>query len=121
MKKFTLASLLMASALTFSMGAFAGNNGGYTGPATNTISVAEIQGMNDDTYVILQGNIKQSLGDDMYVFTDGTGSINIEIDEDDWNGQNVGPNDLVIVKGEIDKDGNVIEIDVDEITLANPK
>ena len=33
--------------------------------------------MNDDAFVILRGNIKQNVGDDIYVFTDGTGSINV--------------------------------------------
>lgn len=119
MKKFTLAALTAATAISFSAAAYAANQGGYTGPATNVISVEQIQGLNDDTYVILQGNITQALGDEMYVFSDGTGTINVEIDDDDWNGLNVGPNDLVVIRGEIDKDGNVLEVDVDEVTLAN--
>lgn len=119
MKKFTLAALMAATAISFSAAAYAANQGGYTGPATNVISVEQIQGLNDDTYVILQGNITQALGDEMYVFSDGTGTINVEIDDDDWNGLNVGPNDLVVIRGEIDKNGNVVEVDVDEVTLAN--
>ncbi len=119
MKKFTLAALMAATAISFSAAAYAANQGGYTGPATNVISVEQIQGLNDDTYVILQGNITQALGDEMYVFSDGTGTINVEIDDDDWNGLNVGPNDLVVIRGEIDKNGNVLEVDVDEVTLAN--
>ncbi len=119
MKKFTLAALAAATAISFSAAAYAANQGGYTGPATNVISVEQIQGLNDDTYVILQGNITQALGDEMYVFSDGTGTINVEIDDDDWNGLNVGPNDLVVIRGEIDKNGNVVEVDVDEVTLAN--
>lgn len=122
MKKLTLASLATASLIALSGAAIAAGNGGYTGPAANngnTLTVAEIQGLNDDAVVVLQGNITQNLGDDIYVFTDGTGTVNVEIDADDWNGQNIGPNDLVIVKGEIDKNGNVVEIDVDEVTLVN--
>ena len=109
MKKFTLAALMAATAISFSAAAYAANQGGYTGPATNVISVEQIQGLNDDTYVILQGNITQALGDEMYVFSDGTGTINVEIDDDDWNGLNVGPNDLVVIRGEIDKNGNVVQ------------
>ncbi len=120
MKKFTLAALMAATAISFSAAAYAANQGGYTGPATNIITVEQIQGLNDDTFVILQGNITQALGDEMYVFSDGTGSINIEIDDDDWNGLNVGPDDLVVIKGEIDKNGNVTEIEVDEVMMANP-
>lgn len=120
MKKFTLAALMASTAISFSAAAYAANQGGYTGPATNIITVEQIQGLNDDTFVILQGNITQALGDEMYVFSDGTGSVNIEIDDDDWNGLNVGPDDLVVIKGEIDKNGNVTEIEVDEVMMANP-
>lgn len=118
MKKITLASLLAATAITFSGAAMAQDGGGYTGPSNNMVTVSEIQGLNDDTYVILKGNIKQNLGNEMYVFSDGTGSINVEIDDDDWNGQNVQADNMVIIKGQVDKNGNTIEIDVDEVTMV---
>lgn len=118
MKKMLMASLLTATAIATGSAAFAAS-GGYVGPQTNTVTVGEVMGLNDDTFVILKGNITQNLGDEMYVFTDGTGSINVEIDSDDWNGQNIGPNDVVIIKGDIDKNGNVVQVDVDEVALAN--
>lgn len=54
----------------------------------------------------------------MYLFSDGTGTINVEIDEGDWNGINVNPDDVILIQGEIDRDGNVVSIDVDEVSLA---
>lgn len=119
MKKITLASLLAASVIALSGAAYAADNGSYTGPASNMVTVEAIQGLNDDTFVILKGNITQTLGDEMYVFTDSTGSINVEIDDDQWNGQNVNADNWIIIKGQVDKSGNNIEIDVDEVTMVN--
>ena len=118
MKKFLL--LILCSILTIASIAQAKkhSSGGFTGPGVEIISVSEALGKSDDAYVVLKGNIKQSLGDDIYVFTDQTGTINIEIDEDDWNGLNISPEDIIIIKGEIDKGWNSIEVDVDEILIA---
>lgn len=122
MKKMTLASLMAASLLTISTAAFAQNNpqGGFKGPNAEiaVVSVEQAKGLNDDTMVILKGNIKQGLGNEMYLFQDSTGTINVEIDDEDWNGLNVGPDDVVIIKGEVDKGWTKIEIDVDEVSLA---
>ena len=95
------------------------NQGGFTGPSVEVITVEQAKNMNDDAFVILRGSIKQNVGDDIYVFTDGTGSINVEIDEDEWNGLNVGPVDVVEIRGEVDKGWSTLEIDVDRISKVN--
>lgn len=122
MKKRMLAVLAAVSCLALSSQTFAkdtGNKGGFSGPSVEIITVENAKGMEDDTFVILRGNITKSLGDDMYIFTDGTGTINIEIDEDEWNGVTVGPEDVVEIRGEIDKGWASIEIDVDQIKKVN--
>lgn len=97
----------------------AGSNqkGGYTGPkATGTITtVVQAKEMRDDSKVTLQGTIIKQLGKEKYLFKDKTGEIIIEIDDDDWRGVTAGPNDLVEIYGEVDKDWNSVEIDVDTI------
>ncbi len=122
MKKRMLAVLAAVSCLALGGQTFAkdtGNKGGFSGPSVEIITVENAKGMEDDTFVILHGNITKSLGDDMYIFTDGTGTINIEIDEDEWNGVTVGPEDVVEIRGEIDKGWASIEIDVDQIKKVN--
>lgn len=122
MKKRMLAVLAAVSCLALGGQAFAkdtGGKGGFSGPSVEIITVENAKGMEDDTFVILRGNITKSLGDDMYIFTDGTGTINIEIDEDEWNGVTVGPEDVVEIRGEIDKGWASIEIDVDQIKKVN--
>ena len=87
--------------------------GGFTGPGAALSTAAAAKKMADDTVVTLRGNIVQSLGGEKYLFKDGSGEIKIEVDDSVWNGQDVGPQDLIEICGEIDKDKNKIEIDVD--------
>ena len=44
--------------------------------------VSDVQNMADDSTVYIQGYLVQNLGDEMYVFQDDSGKINIEIDDD---------------------------------------
>jgi uncharacterized protein (TIGR00156 family) len=105
----------LALVLGFSGEAFA-QHGGYTGPSITKSSVAEALKLRDDSAVVLEGKIAKSLGGEKYLFTDATGSITVEIDNEDWRGVSVNENDTVVIKGEIDKDLMSVEIDVDSVS-----
>ncbi len=116
MKKLNILTILAAGIIMFGSATFAG----FTGPSNaSKTTVDKAKNMPDETMVIIEGSITKNLGDDMYIFTDSTGDITVEIDDDDWNGINVGVNDVIIITGEIDKNGDIVEIDVDEVALAN--
>jgi len=66
--------------------------------------------------VKLRGNITERLSDDRYVFRDASGTVNVEIEQKRWNGQNVTPQDQVEIQGKVDKDWNEFEIEVKQIT-----
>ena len=121
MLKKTLAVLLATTAILAGTEAMAKKDGGFTGPSVEVITIEQAKGMSDDTFVILRGNITKNIGDELYVFTDGTSTINIEIDDEDWNGQNIGPEDFVEIRGEIDKGWTSIEIDVDSVSKIDKK
>lgn len=94
--------------------------GGFTGPDNRkVVTVAEATELPDDTMVRLVGYITESAGDENYVFSDDTGTIVVEIDSDEWNGLEVTPTVQVEIAGEVDKERNGNEIDVDTIKLAN--
>lgn len=86
--------------------------------ASNLTTVLNAKRTGDGTYVKLKGKIISKIGNEKYMFKDSTGTIQIEIDNDDWNGVKASPKDLVIIEGEIDKDWNEISIDVDTIELV---
>lgn len=91
------------------------NMGGYTGPGPSVSTVEQAKGMRDDTHLALRGRIVQHLGGKHYLFRDDTGTIEVEIENKRWQGQTVGPDDVVEIYGEVDKDWNELAIDVDRI------
>lgn len=112
-------SVLTLAALLPVFGAMAANNNS----ATNVIhqnapvywSVTEITDLPNNTPVVLLGRITKNMGNEMFVFEDASGTIMLEIDEEDWNGNTVRVDDVVTVYGHIDRDGNVTEVEVDSI------
>ena len=122
MNKFITASAFVV-ALGLSANAFAAgfqgqtNMGGFQGPGLQPSSVSEALKLNDDTPVVLIGQIEKSLGGEKYLFKDASGSVTVEIDNEDWRGVNVTPKDTIVIQGEIDKDFFKTEIDVDSVAL----
>lgn len=92
-----------------------GQTGGFTGPGPETVSVADALRLGDDARVTLKGRIIRKIDRERYIFSDGTGEITVEIDDDTWRGQQVGPDDMVILHGEIDREWSNVELDVDHV------
>ncbi len=117
-KSFIFASLLFT--LSFAFAQFQSDDkqiqkGGFTGPSSSVATVERAKKLRDDSNVILEGKITQHIGKDKYIFQDSSGDITIEIDNDDWNGVVVNPSDTVVIYGEVDKDWNSVEIDIDKV------
>ena len=100
----------------------------FAGPGANTMNnqtndntmtvmtVEQVRTQSDDTPVVMRGYLLRQNGESSYVFQDDTGTINLEIDDEDWNGITVSPNDFVEIWGEVDKNGmSVMEVDVSAI------
>ena len=78
-------------------------------------SVTEVMSLPDNAPVTMRGRITRNMGDNIYVFEDSSGTIMMEIDEEDWNGNTVRVNEYVTVYGNVDKGSDYIEIDVNSI------
>lgn len=112
--------LLAAGMIAAAAPAMAQNSdGGFVD--VNVITVEQAKNMGDDAYVTLQGYVTSKTGDEKYVFQDKTGNITIEIDDDDWDGVDITPADLVEIQGEVDKGWTTMEIDVDTISKVAPQ
>lgn len=117
-KLLTVASLALVLGVSANALAQQQTGGGFQGPGQNIVTISEVLNMKDDAPVKLSGKIEKSLGNEKYLFKDATGTIIIEIDDDDWNGVNATPEDEIIIVGEVDKDMfRDAEIDVDTVTL----
>ena len=104
-KTLTVGAIALMFALPSNVSAQQPATGGYTGPsAVKTITVAEAKNLADDTAVELVGRIEKSLGDEKYNFVDATGSIIVDIDNEDFRGVSVSETDTVKIRGEVDKE-----------------
>jgi uncharacterized protein (TIGR00156 family) len=115
--------ILPALAALFTAGLFVGSaDAQYTGPqgeAVVTNVSAILEDPKDDMKVTLRGYLVQKLdNDEKYVFSDNTGKITVEVDEEDFKGQVVGEKTHVQISGEVDKEliGDP-EIDVDHVAI----
>ena len=116
-------ALCSAPVLAAQQGGFSGpttttqsQSGGFVGPNGSITTVASAKALRDDAWVTLRGNIVERISDDLYVFKDATGTVNVDIDHKRWNGVTVTPQDVVEIQGEVDKDWNSVEIDVKQIS-----
>ncbi|HWV11020.1 MULTISPECIES: NirD/YgiW/YdeI family stress tolerance protein [unclassified Pseudomonas] len=93
---------------------------GYTGPGavTQVTTVAAALDAADDTPVVLQGQIVKRLQDELYEFKDASGTIHVEIDDEDWPPQAISENATVKLTGEVDRDLMNREIDVEFVELV---
>ncbi|MDW2995461.1 MAG: NirD/YgiW/YdeI family stress tolerance protein [Alphaproteobacteria bacterium] len=89
--------------------------GGFVAGNETIVTVKQVNEMRDDVPVIVKGHILQRMGDEKYLFEDSTGSIAVEIDDDDWRGQTVKPTDTVKLYGDVDRGIFKTEIEVDYV------
>ncbi len=83
-------------------------------------TVENVKTKSDETFVYMQGQIVKALGDDKYAFTDKTGEIVLEIDNDEFDGVTVAAGEFIEVSGEIDKDMmKPAKVDVKSIKKLN--
>ncbi|WP_026878965.1 NirD/YgiW/YdeI family stress tolerance protein [Ignatzschineria larvae DSM 13226] len=130
MRKLILAATLVTTCALGSSVAFAqfsgpSSAGGFidkNAPAVNTtgqvISVKDAITLRDDSKVVLEGKIVEQVGKEKYRFKDASGEVIVEIDNDDWKGIQVTPQDTVLIYGEVDHHRHrPTDIDVDHIML----
>ncbi|CAG9431595.1 YgiW/YdeI family stress tolerance OB fold protein [Providencia alcalifaciens] len=91
--------------------------GGFSGPNASETTVAKALELSDNSWVVLRGNLVKQLDKKHYEFTDGTGTITVEISQKRFNGVNVTPKDKIEIRGEVDKDWNSKEIDVKQLQI----
>lgn len=93
----------------------------YVGPSERSpaASVAAIlKNPVDDQRVTLQGHILREIGDELYVFSDGTGEINVDIDRKRFPSQPVGEKTRVEIQGKVDTHRKkAVDIDVHKLTV----
>lgn len=89
----------------------------------DNISVTNIEYLRangrDDQYVSLVGRLTTYLGDDNYEFTDNTGTVVVELD-DDRSWRHIKKDQLIQIYGKLDKDWDKLKIEVKNAHPARP-
>lgn len=108
-------SILAAAAMIF--GATSVNAASMASDSTEkpVSQVSDVKNMADDTTVYIQGYLIQNLGNEMYTFQDDSGTLTVEIDDDLMANNTYSPTALVWIAAEVDKEGDVISLDAEEI------
>lgn len=94
----------------------------YVGPSTQKapMTVADVlKSPVDDQNVVLRGHLIKKVGNEKYLFSDGTGEIRVDIEAEDFPVQKIDDKTLIVIRGEIENDFlKSPEIDVDMISIA---
>lgn len=80
--------------------------------------ISDVKAMPDDTEVVIQGVIVQSLGDENYLVKDDSGTVNIEIDEDLVQGNTITTETEVLITATVDQEGNVTSLEAEEVQFV---
>lgn len=116
MKNTFLSMLAICGIALLSSNAMAANTAKNTTKPVSKIS--DVKAMPDDTEVVIQGVIVQSLGDENYLVKDDSGTVNIEIDEDLVQGNTITPEAEVLITATVDQDDNVTSLEAEEVQFV---
>ncbi|MBI4706821.1 MAG: NirD/YgiW/YdeI family stress tolerance protein [Candidatus Omnitrophica bacterium] len=114
-------TVVVAIALFFAAtGAFAQFAGpGATDSGNKTVKQILERPM-DDMWVSLKGNILNKVAHEKYMFSDGTGQIVVEIDDEYFPyNRPITPQTTVEISGEVDHEFTRLEIDVKQVTIIS--
>lgn len=90
----------------------------YTGPVevSSVASLLEDTSMFTEKHVVVEGNLLRQIKGDTYIFSDGHGEIQVELDDDIVLNQPLDETSKVRLFGEYEG-GNTPEIEVDRLQL----
>ena len=125
MKKIiALTTLIAASSMAMAQGGFQDPNApqqpqqmqrGFFDEANAIKNVKDAQNAKDDAPIMIEGKILKQVGKNDFIFQDATGQIQIDVSKKAWQGQEITPNDNIVIYGKVDKEWNKTELDVKRI------
>ena len=110
--------LLLTTAIFYGQGFTGPGSEGQTVMAGSLISVNEARYLPHDSWVVLTGNIINTLaGGRQYTFRDTTGDIAVDIGPKEWRGLSVDAADRVEIYGEVKISRGQVHIKVHAVRL----
>lgn len=116
--KSTIASVLLLSLPILSSAEFIGKNSQSNNPVMTVKAI--LDHAKDEQQITLTGNIAEKIKHEKYLFTDGTASIRLEIDDKKFPATPINEMTTIKIFGEFESDFlESPEIDVDYIEIIN--
>ena len=95
-------TIVLAAIVATSFNAAAGFGGTQDAGAGAITPVSKVGKMWDEAHVVVEGHLVEQTSGDRYTFRDESGSIQVELEHEDFAGLNVTANDKVRIYGEVD-------------------
>lgn len=86
-----------------------------TGTDPKPMAIKEVWDLPAKTPVVVEGYIVKDLGPGKYALSQGPDQIGVKISDKVWDGDPTGPKDLIVVHGQVIKDGRLAEIEAAKI------
>ena len=91
----------------------------FVGPTAESehVQAKDIAVLNNDVKVVLTGKLVKKIYEEQYLFTDASGSVEVEIDNDEFKGRKVTPEMTIKITGEVSRENRkkIVEVDHFEI------
>ncbi|WP_100753896.1 YgiW/YdeI family stress tolerance OB fold protein [Vibrio salilacus] len=114
----TAVSIILAPGLAMAKNDHASHGVQYTGPVevSSVASLLEDTSMFTEKYVVVEGNLLRQIKGDTYIFSDGKGEIQVELDDGIVLDQPLDQTSKVRLFGEYEG-GSTPEIEIDRLQL----
>lgn len=96
-------------------------HGGFIDKDMPITTSQQIDTLQDEQRVLLEGFIVKQTGKEEYLFKDATGELTIEIKHRAWAGQEVSNQDKVKLMGNVEKSWGKTEIEIHRIQKVTPE
>lgn len=114
MRTIILGGLALLSVFNFAFAQYIGPKAGKTYKTVAEVNKKPV----DDSQVTFEGYLLKQVSNEKYIFSDGTGEIRVEIDNQDFPNVPVDAKTKILIKGEVEKDFlESPEIDVDIVQV----
>lgn len=108
--------LFLSTALLLSFTA----NAEFIGAGATPMKVTKVKSaieLPDDSKVIIEGHIVKQLRNELYLFKDSSGEVEIEIDDEDFRHIKITADDKVRIKAEVDSDWTTTSLEADYLEI----
>lgn len=90
---------------------------GFIETSPKLTAISTVKEMEDSHWVIMEGFIEKRIDKDDYLFKDGKNEVVVEIDEELWQGRDVGPETRIRIYGEVNQTQQEVKVEARKLVI----